>query len=178
MADKPFIPIILGTARVGRQSEGIARYIFENLKGRSDLKTTLVDVREFISGHTIPPWENNEITKPWRDIVKQARAFIVVTPEYNHGYPGELKMLLDQDGKEGYGGKPVFLCGVSGGPFGGARVVENLLPVMRELGLITLSSNLYFPNVVGLLKLSKEDLDKEYQERLEIMVKALLEHIT
>lgn len=173
----PFIPVVLGTARVGRQSEGIAKYIFSKLSARQDMKTQLVDVKDHLLDHTIPPWENNDITKPWRDIVKQAQAFVIVVPEYNHGYPGEFKLVWDQGSKEDYGGKPVLLCGVSGGPFGGARVVENLVPVMRELGLVALSTALYFPNVGDLLKLSKEDLNKQYQERIDAAVQVLLDHL-
>jgi NAD(P)H-dependent FMN reductase len=62
---------------------------------------------------------------------------IIVAPEYNHGYPGMLKHALDSNLKE-YIHKPVGLCGVSAGGFGGTRVVESLLPVMRELGLVSI----------------------------------------
>jgi hypothetical protein len=58
-------------------------------------------------------------------------------PEYNHGYPGILKHVLDSNLKE-YIHKPVGLCGVSAGGFGGTRVVESLLPVMRELGMVSI----------------------------------------
>src|SRR5262249_35563676 len=57
--------------------------------------------------------------------------------EYNHGYPGILKHVLDSNLKE-YIHKPVGLCGVSAGGFGGTRVVESLLPVMRELGMVSI----------------------------------------
>lgn len=177
MAEKPFIPVVLGTARVGRNSESIAKYIFEIFKNRADLETILVDVKDYIQNRTIPPWEKGEVTKPWRDIVQRASAFVIVTPEYNHGYPGELKMLLDQDGKAGYGGKPVVFCGVSEGQFGGARVVEHIAPIARELGLIHLPSALYFPNVEELMQLSREDLNKQYQEKIDQALRALLDYL-
>lgn len=163
----PFIPVVLGTARVGRLSENIAKYVVSKLTVRSDIETQLVDVKDYIFGHTIPPWENNEITKPWGDIVRRAHAFVIVTPEYNHGYPGELKMLLDEFGKTEYGGKPVVVCGVSSGPFGGARMNDHIAPILRELGLIDLPTALYFPNVGELVKLSEAEMDKKYQERLD-----------
>jgi hypothetical protein len=67
----------------------------------------------------------------------RADALVVVSPEYNHGYSGLLKHVLDSCLKE-YIHKAVGIVGVSAGPFGGARVIQNLLPVMRELGLVTI----------------------------------------
>lgn len=67
----------------------------------------------------------------------QADGIVIVTPEYNRGYPGLLKYVLDTNLKE-YIHKAVGICGVSAGGFGGARVIENLLPVLRELGLVTI----------------------------------------
>ena len=67
----------------------------------------------------------------------RADGLVIVAPEYNHGYPGILKHALDTNLKE-YIHKPVGLCGVSAGGFGGTRVIESLLPVMRELGMVTI----------------------------------------
>jgi NAD(P)H-dependent FMN reductase len=54
-----------------------------------------------------------------------ADGFIIVSPEYNHSYPGELKMLLDMLFSQ-YAHKPVGICGVSSGAWGGTRMVEQL----------------------------------------------------
>ena len=78
--------------------------------------------------------------------VQRCDALILVVPEYNHGYPGLLKHALDMNLKE-YIHKAVGICGVSAGPFGGSRVIENLLPVMRELGLVTIFEDVNFSNV-------------------------------
>jgi NAD(P)H-dependent FMN reductase len=64
-------------------------------------------------------------------------------PEYNHSFPGLLKHVLDTNLKE-YIHKAVGVCGVSAGPFGGARMIESLLPVLRELGLVTIFWDVYF----------------------------------
>jgi NAD(P)H-dependent FMN reductase len=69
--------------------------------------------------------------------ITKADALVIVSPEYNHGYSGLLKHVLDSCLKE-YIHKAVGIVGVSAGPFGGTRVIENLLPVMRELGLVTI----------------------------------------
>jgi NAD(P)H-dependent FMN reductase len=71
---------------------------------------------------------------------------VIVTPEYNHGYPGMLKHALDTNLKE-YVHKAVGVCGVSAGGFGGTRVIENLLPVLRELGLVAIFWDMNFSSV-------------------------------
>lgn len=170
---KKFIPVILGTGRTGRNSEKVAQYVVEVLKERSDIEVELVDVLDYTFGRTIPTYENNSQTKPWQEIAKRADAFVIVFPEYNHGYPGELKMLLDQD-LENYKGKKVLLCGVSAGGFGGVRGVENLLPVCRELGLMALQSSLYFSKVGEVFDQTKDELDKIYRENINKTVDLLI----
>ena len=71
---------------------------------------------------------------------------VIVCPEYNHGYPGALKALLDTCLKE-YIHKPAGVVGVSAGPFGVRRAIEALLPVLRELGLVTIFWDVNFAHV-------------------------------
>src|SRR5438105_11016993 len=85
--------------------------------------------------------------------VARADGLIIVAPEYNHSYPGMLKHVLDTNLKE-YIHKAVGVCGVSAGGFGGARAIEALLPVLRELGLVTI---FWDGNFSGAQKLFGED---------------------
>ncbi len=172
MAERPFIPVVLGTARKGRQSEKVARAVFEILKGRDDIDIELIDVKDHIHGQTIPPWEENKITRPWRDVAERADAFLFVVPEYNHGYPGELKLLLDQELKA-YIGKPVVVCAVSAGHFGGARVVENLVPVFRELGFTASSYSIYVSQVEDFPS-EPSDAEGKFRERVNKGADALI----
>lgn len=173
---RPFIPLILGTARQGRQSEKVAKYLFEHLK-RFDFDTELIDVRDYLpAAQTIPPWEENEATRPWRKIVARASAFIIVAPEYNHGYPGELKLLLDQE-LDAYDDKYVLMCGVSSGRFGGARLLDHILPVFNELGLINVAYPLYFGNVEKLFAQELDAIDAEYRKRIDKSIGELLNYI-
>jgi NAD(P)H-dependent FMN reductase len=124
------IPVILGTPRQGRLSEHVARVMIDQLCKRDGVQTSLIDVREL----ELPTTDAGEAIKhpQFSESVMRADGLIIVAPEYNHGYPGILKHVLDTNLKE-YIHKPVGLCGVSAGGFGGTRVVESLLPVMREL---------------------------------------------
>ena len=159
-----FIPIILGTARQGRQSENVARFVFEETKKRPDVETELIDVRKL-------PMQLDDAGEQMKEAafsatIDRCDGIIIVTPEYNHGYPGLLKHALDMNLKE-YIHKAVGICGVSAGPFGGARVIENLLPVMRELGLVTIFWDVNFGNVQSIFDEQGKLLDQSYVRRLD-----------
>src|ERR1044071_9288777 len=130
-----FIPVILGTSRKGRASENVARFVFAEVQKRQGVETELIDIRDLRFAID----DAGEALKDptFSEQVMRADGLVIVSPEYNHGYPGLLKHVLDTNLKE-YIHKAVGICGVSAGGFGGTRVVENLLPVLRELGLVTI----------------------------------------
>jgi len=159
-----FIPIILGTSRQGRRSEHAARFIFEETKKRADVETELIDVRKL-------PLRLDDAGEQMKDptfsaTIERCDGLVIVTPEYNHGYPGLLKHALDINLKE-YIHKAVGICGVSAGPFGGARVIEALLPVMRELGLVTIFEDVNFAKVQEIFDEQGQLLDQSYVRRVD-----------
>ncbi|HVD96164.1 MAG TPA: NADPH-dependent FMN reductase [Candidatus Limnocylindria bacterium] len=175
MSAKPerplFIPIILGTARQGRQSENVARFVFEQTKKRADVETELIDVRKL-------PMRLDDAGEQMKDpnfsaTIQRCDGLIIVTPEYNHGYPGLLKHALDMNLKE-YIHKAVGICGVSAGPFGGSRVIEGLLPVMRELGLVTIFEDVNFGNVEALFDEQGNMVDNNYVRRVRKFLDELI----
>jgi len=144
------IPVILGTAREGRASEQVAELVVDYLK--QSIKNTspeLIDVRNFTFGQTYEAWNEHpdvpEISE-WKEIADNADGFVIVTPEYNHSIPGELKILLDAAFKQ-YFDKPVGLVGVSAGGFGGARVVEHIKPILVEFGMTVMGNATYVSHV-------------------------------
>src|SRR6266481_4832279 len=166
-----FIPLILGTAREGRQSENVARFVFEQTKKRADVETELIDVREL-------PMKLDDAGEQMKDpkfsaAIERCDGLIIVTPEYNHGYPGLLKHALDMNLKE-YIHKAVGICGVSAGPFGGARVIEGLLPVMRELGLVTIFEDVNFGKVQEIFDEQGRLLDQSYVKRVDKFLNELI----
>jgi NAD(P)H-dependent FMN reductase len=141
-----YIPIILGTARNGRRSEHIARHVLAFAK-TLEIETELLDVRDFPQSFTQSP---NPKMLEWKDKAQRADGFVVVTPEYNHGYPGELKMFIDHVYKE-CNRKPIGFCGVSDGVLGGARGIEQLRLVSIEFQMIPIRTAVYFRSVMDLL---------------------------
>ena len=146
-----FIPVILGTVRKGRASENVAKFVFSEVQKREGVETELIDIRNL----NLPVDDAGEQikNKDFSESCERADGFVIVTPEYNHGYPGMLKHVLDSNLKE-YIHKAVGVCGVSAGGFGGTRVIESLLPVFRELGLVTI---FWDGNFSGAQRLFAED---------------------
>ena len=166
-----FIPVILGTPRQGRRSEHPAHLVLEETKKRAGVETKLIDVRAL---HMRLDDAGEEMKDPaFSATVERADALILIVPEYNHGYPGLLKHALDMNLKE-YLHKAVGLCGVSAGPFGGSRVIEHLLPVMRELGLVTTFTDVNFSNVRKLFNENGELLDESFVRRVNKFLDELL----
>src|SRR5713226_8935207 len=166
-----FIPVVLGTVRQGRQSERVAQFVFSEVKKREGVETELIDIRNL-------PMKLDDAGEQMKDpifseIVQRADGLVLVVPEYNHGYPGLLKHALDTNLKE-YIHKAVGVCGVSAGPWGGTRVIESLLPVLRELGLVTIFWDGNFSSVQKAFDAAGTLLETAYVRRLDKFLKELM----
>jgi len=165
-----FIPVILGTARKGRTSAAVANLMVGQISTRTGVTTELIDIA------TVPMAVDDagEGIKDGRfaGLMAAADGLVIVTPEYNHGYPGLLKHVLDSCLKE-YIHKAVGIVGVSAGGFGGTRVIENLLPVMRELGLVTIFWDVNVSNVRKAFDESGELRDPALLPRIDKFLREL-----
>ena len=166
-----FIPVILGTARMGRMSLHAAELVIEELGKCEGVATDLIDIAKL----PLPTNDAGEAIKhpDFSTKVSKADALVVVSPEYNHGYSGLLKHVLDSCLKE-YIHKAVGIVGVSAGPFGGTRVIQNLLPVMRELGLVTIFWDVNFSSVRKVFADDGKLLDESYIRRIDKFLKELI----
>lgn len=156
------IAVIAGTARERRKSIHAAQYIAEYGRSLPGVEIIFVDVTEF----NLPGDGNDPEGKDPRytAIAERADAFFIVTPEYNHSYPGSLKRLLDSE-YEHYEHKPVALAGVSDGGWGGVRVVEALLGALRGMLLTATTYSVYFPRVQNIFNLETGEMNDAYVDK-------------
>jgi len=167
-----FLPVVIGTPRQGRLTEPAANFVFGELSKRNDIDTELIDIRKI-------PIRMDDAGEALKDsefsaTVARADGLILVVPEYNHSFPGLLKHVLDTNLKE-YVHKAVGVCGVSAGPFGGARMIESLLPVLRELGLVTIFWDVYFGTAGKLFDSATGKItDPAYSRRVEKFLNELV----
>jgi NAD(P)H-dependent FMN reductase len=157
------IAVLAGTTRLQRQSIRAAHYIAEYARQLPNIEVIFVDPVDFLfeGDGNDPEGKDPRYT----EITAQADAFFIVTPEYNHSFPGSLKRMLDSE-LANYNHKPVAIAGASNGNWGGVRAVEALVPAIRETGLVVLSWDVYFPYVQNIFNDDNSMLD-EYKERYD-----------
>ncbi len=164
--DKLLLPVLLGTKRKERKSILAAKWLIAEMEKRSEIQTRLFDVSDFVLPQDDYGTEIKDLFPEWRDAVIQADGLVIVSPEYNHGYPGTLKSVLDLLLKE-YIHKSVAFVGVSAGPWGGTRVIEAMVPMVRELGLCVTFTDLNFPYIQQKFDQEGKLLDETYERRVK-----------
>ncbi len=169
--------VILGSVRVGRMSERVATFVMGRLAAAGNIDAELVDLREI----NLPIMEERlgkiEPTPPnvaeLGAKIEQCDAFIIVTPEYNRGYPGVLKNALDYFFKQ-YKRKVVGLVTVSDGGRGGVNCWAQLVTVLVRMGAIVLPPNVEVERVDKSFAEDGTALDSIYIKRTDFMISELV----
>jgi NAD(P)H-dependent FMN reductase len=144
------IKVIIGSTRKNRFSERPAQWIYEEAKKLKGVEVELLDLRDYpmpffdseISPSMAQGKYENEVVQKWAEKIKEGDAFIIVTPEYNHGYPAVLKNAMDVIYPE-WNRKPVGF--VAYGSAMGARSVEQLRQVAIELQMAPIRNAIHIP---------------------------------
>ena len=172
------IQLIVGSTRANRFSEKPAQWMFDLAKQRADLDVEMLDLRDYplpFFEEPLPPgFAKDNYTNPavvkWRDKIKEADGYIIVTPEYNHGYPAVLKNALDYTY---YSWARKAVAFVSWGGAGGTRGVEQLRQVTIELDMVPLRWAVHIPNPWFIKDISDIATDQN-----NAAAGALLDHLT
>jgi NAD(P)H-dependent FMN reductase len=138
------LAIIFGSNRVGRFGEIVGRWFVRQAESRDDMVVDVIDLVDVdlpvrLSVHGSPA------LREYIARLDRADAFVIVTPEYNHGYPAGLKQAIDVAHAE-WRAKPVAFVSY-GGMAGGLRAVEQLRQVFAELHTMTVRDTVSFHNV-------------------------------
>lgn len=161
------IPIIVGSTRRDRQSIKVARFVLAKLQQRKNVQAELLDLLEYnfpimeerLHRRDDPPPRLQEFA----DKIARADSLIIVTPEYNHGYPGVLKNALDYLLPE-YERKPIGIVTVSAGGFGGINCLAQLRLVTLAMGAFPIPENLSVSRVQDAFK-DDGTMDASYEKR-------------
>jgi len=135
------LALIYGSTRPGRFCDKVVGWAAGQVAGNGKFSIDVIDPA------TPPPQSRHdqgegEDAGSLQKRIERADAFIVVTPEYNHGYPAPLKSLIDSVGAE-WQAKPVAFVSY-GGISGGLRAVEQLRLVFAELHTVTIRDAVCF----------------------------------
>ena len=177
------VQIITGTTRDGRFSERVAAWVVEQLEARGDLDIELVDLRD----HELPFFDGAAPARTLRDYprddvarfgqtIDRADAYIVLTAEYNHGYPAVLKNAMDWTFVE-WRRKPIAFVGW--GNVGGARAIEQLREVAVEFEMAPTRYAVHIlPDVMIAARQTSDPTDLSVftplEGRLEVLVDDLM----
>jgi len=134
------VAVIVGSVRRGRIGPTVATWLLSQLSEvPADLETDLIDLAELDLPADLG---GGNVVEAYLKRIDRADAFIVVTPEYNHGYPGGLKIAIDT-ARDEWKAKPVAFVSY-GGMAGGLRAVEQLRPIFAELHAVTIRAAVSF----------------------------------
>lgn len=168
--------VILGSVRRGRMSERVATFVMSRLAASGNFDAELVDLavldlpimEERLGKIDPPPPGVPELGAK----IEAADALIIVSPEYNHGYPGVLKNALDYFYAQ-YKRTPVALVTVSNGGHGGVNAWAQLVTVLTHMGAIVLPVTVAVSNVGESFSPEGDALNPNYVKRTDGMLNEL-----
>ena len=138
------LAIIIGSVREGRFGPTVANWFAGQARKHDEFEIDVID----LAGMDFPPsMASSSDSEDFARRIDAADAVVVVTPEYNHSYPGPLKTAIDSLGRQWHA-KPVGLVSY-GGISGGLRSIEPLRVVFAELHAMTIRDTVSFHGAWG-----------------------------
>jgi NAD(P)H-dependent FMN reductase len=175
------LAIILASVREKRRGEPFARWIHALASERPDVTASFVDLRDWPLGPYTRPvttavaeslYEEGSLPRRWGELVRAHDGFIIVTPEYNHGYPGQLKDAFDHLFPSWHHRAIAFVS--YGGHAAGARAAEQLISVAVELRMVPVRDQVNI-RLIGLqADANGWPSDELYRKRAQAMLDELL----
>jgi NAD(P)H-dependent FMN reductase len=152
-AEKLKLAVIVGSIREGRYCPTVGSWIAAQAESHPEFDVDVIDLADtpLPAEGQAKPVTNGEYDSPdtqaFAKRIGAADGFVIITPEYNHGYPGPLKIAIDAVYPE-WIAKPVGFISY-GGIAGGLRSVEQLRQVFGELHAVTIRETVSFHMVWG-----------------------------
>ena len=152
--------VIVGSTRPTRAADQVLPWLTAKIAEHDAFDAEIVDLRDWplpifgehmgTIGDFNDPTYSEPIVKAWNSKIKEADAYVIVTPEYNHSIPGGLKNAIDSVWISfGFRNKPVAFVGYSGGLAGGVRAIEHLAHVFIETESVPMRNNVVIPAVTN-----------------------------
>lgn len=144
------IVIISASVRTGAKSPRVARYFLQRITEKQIASAEILDLAayDFPVFHERLRYQQDPSPKAleFAEKVRAADGVLIVTPEYNGGYPASLKNATDLLIEE-WKHKPVAISTVSGGAFAGSQVITSLLFTLWKIGATMVPAMFPVPNI-------------------------------
>jgi NAD(P)H-dependent FMN reductase len=147
-SDRLKIQIILGSIRENRFGDTVGKWFLGVAGSRENLDAELIDLRDwqlpfFKEPRSPSSGRYAEEARPWAEKIAQGDGYVIISPEYNHGYSAVLKNAMDHIYRE-WNNKPIGFVSY-GGSSGGTRAVEQLRLVAIELQMAPIREAVVIP---------------------------------
>jgi NAD(P)H-dependent FMN reductase len=172
------IPVLLGSARVGRQSARVGELVLTELEQRTGAQSEMLD----LAGYDFPIMSErlSQMKQPPPGLAEfaaklaRANGLVIVTPEYKGSYPGVLKNALDFLPPGIFHRKPIGIVTVSSGDFGGLSCLAQLRLVCLSMGGLPVPNSLTVARVQELFEEGGEARKPDLTRRLTLFLDDLL----
>lgn len=173
------LQIIVGSTRHTRAADKVVPWVASRAAGHGEFETEVLDLRDWrlpmfaehfgTIGDPSDPAYSDEIVRRWNRKIAEADAYLIVTPEYNHSVPGELKNAIDSVFVSfAFRNKPMAFVGYSGGVGAGIRSIEHLNQIATEVEAVPLRSTVVLPFVDKAFTEDGEPADPATEVSLQI----------
>ncbi|MCC7031082.1 MAG: NAD(P)H-dependent oxidoreductase [Chitinophagaceae bacterium] len=162
------IIIISSSIRTGRKSDRVCLYFKNYLESNHPGSAEIVDLEQynfplFTERLRLLKDPTPEIST-FAEKIRSADGILIVTPEYNGGYPASLKNVIDLLYEEWHR-KPVAIATVSAGAFGGSQVITSLQFTLWKMRAWTVPATFPVPNVETSFDEDGNAADKEATDK-------------
>ena len=152
------LQVIIGSTRPGRAADLVAPWAIDRAQNHDGFEVDVLDLRDWSLPmfqehlgsvlYLSDPTYSEPVVREWNRNVKEADAYLIITPEYNHSVPAVLKNAIDSVFLSfAFRNKPLVAVGYSGGIGGGLRAVEHLAQIAIEAEMVPLRTAVIIPQV-------------------------------
>jgi NAD(P)H-dependent FMN reductase len=156
----PKLQVIVGSTRPTRAADRVVPWVVERAQAHGGFEVELLDLRDWplpffqehlgTIGDISDPTYSDPIVLKWNRKIAEGDAYLIVTAEYNHSVPGQLKNAIDNVFISfGFRNKPIGFVGYSGGIAAGTRAVEHLALIFIEAEAVPLRNSVLIPFVTN-----------------------------
>jgi NAD(P)H-dependent FMN reductase len=175
------LQIIVGSTRPARAADKVVPWVVNRAALHDAFETEVIDLRDWqlpmfgehmgSIGDPRDPSYSDQIVRQWNRKIAEGDAYLVITPEYNHSVPGELKNAIDSVFVSfAFRNKPMAMVGYSSGIGGAIRAIEHLNQIAVEVEAVPLRSTVVLPFVDKAFTSDGEPADQATEVSLQILL--------
>jgi NAD(P)H-dependent FMN reductase len=175
------LQIIVASTRPTRAADKVVPWVVNRAALHDAFEAEVIDLRDWqlpmfsehagSIGDPKDPSYSDQIVRQWNRKIAEGDAYIVITPEYNHSVPGELKNAIDSVFFSfAFRNKPMAMVGYSGGIGGAIRAIEHLAQIAVEVEAAPLRSTVVLPFVDKVFTPDGEPADQATEVSLQILL--------